>query len=156
MVHSIDIHKSFLVSNEIENILEEIFSGEHDRFDIVLDNASIEFVSDLLFADFLLRNQIYNQVHLHFKAYSWFVSDVTIQDYDYTVQQLQRVNSIQVDQFLRRVNTYRTSSKLVFSVDKFWTTPYGYHDMKTVDNELYTDLEKSSLTFIFFDDTIVI
>jgi hypothetical protein len=147
LIHIIDDLKPYLVANQANEFLNEVFSSDfekHQRFDIILDNSGIELVADLILADFLLHHNIFKQVHLHFKEYSWFVSDATMDDYSYTIKQLQRLNCIRTDQFLKRINEYKLAERLIFKVGEFWTTPFPYHQMKNIDDDLYADLQKSN------------
>ena len=47
------------------------------RIDIALDNCAIELTADLILCDFLLRNNLADQICLHGKLFSWFISDVS-------------------------------------------------------------------------------
>ena len=56
----------------------QIMDNKSKRIDIVLDNCSIELASDLILCDFLLRNNLVDQIYLHAKAYYWFISGLKI------------------------------------------------------------------------------
>ncbi|KAH7098973.1 DUF89 domain-containing protein [Auriculariales sp. MPI-PUGE-AT-0066] len=56
------------------------------RVDIVLDNSGFEVFTDLLFADFLVTYAPWvDKVVFHPKSMPWFVSDVTPQDFSWTL-----------------------------------------------------------------------
>ncbi|CAG9116474.1 unnamed protein product [Plutella xylostella] len=55
-------------------------------FDIVCDNAGYELVTDLLLADFVIQSTIAERVRFHVKSIPWFVSDVTPNDFTWTIE----------------------------------------------------------------------
>ncbi|CAF0883846.1 unnamed protein product [Brachionus calyciflorus] len=122
--------------------------------DIVLDNCSIEFVSDLILCDFLLRNNFVDKIRLHGKAYSWFISDVTRFDFDYLILQLQSSNSLVVNNFLKRLNNYlnEESSLELYFDGMFWTSPYSFDQMLKIDPDLYQFFKESSTLILFKGD----
>ena len=61
-------------SNHTENININFFPQV--RIDIVLDNAGVEFFTDLVLAEFLLSARIADEVVFQPKAIPWYVSDV--------------------------------------------------------------------------------
>jgi uncharacterized protein with ATP-grasp and redox domains len=60
------------------------------RVDIVLDNAGFELVTDLCLAELLVSRGLADVVHFHVKAMPWFVSDVTRDDWNWTLSYLTR------------------------------------------------------------------
>ena len=143
--------KKYLLVNQTNEIWEHVVSVQkHEgkqlrRFDLILDNTSMEFIADLILSDFLLRNNLFDQVNLHAKSYSWFVSDVTPDDFDFVIERLQRVNSLFVNQFLIRLKTYQREKRLNFTTNSFWTSPYSFAEMRRIDESLYEELSKSDL-----------
>jgi damage-control phosphatase, subfamily III len=123
------------------------------RIDIVLDNCSIEFASDLLMCDFLLRNGFVDSIHLHAKLHYWFISDVTKNDFDYFFKLLQSSNSLIINQFYKRISGYLENSKIILnSTSQFWTSPYEFNKMEEIDRDLYLDLKANSSLVIFKGD----
>ena len=115
------------------------------RIDIILDNCAIELAADLIFADFVLRNNFVDKVHLHPKSYQWFISDVCKSDFDYLLRQLQSDNSLAVNRFYMRLSAYMADSRLVLEeAHAFWTSPYAFNDMPRVAKDLYTCFEENS------------
>jgi damage-control phosphatase, subfamily III len=125
----------------------------HKRIDIVLDNCSIEFASDLLMTDFLLRNDFVDSIHLHAKLHPWFISDVTKSDFDYFFKLLHSSNSLIINQFYKRIAGYLENAKIVIHSDsQFWTSPYEFDKMKEIDPDLYSDFKTNSSLVIFKGD----
>lgn len=119
--------------------------------DIILDNCSIELASDLIISDFLLRNDFVDKITLHAKAYSWFISDVTKHDFDHLIRQLQSSNSLIINNFLKRLDSYmNVEQRLVLEHENpFWTSPYSFDKMEKISPELYTYFKQnSSLVFL--------
>ena len=73
------------------------------RVDVVLDNCGIELAADLIFCDFLLRNNFTHTIHLHPKAYQWFVSDVCESDFEHLMRLISTDNSLQTNKFYSRL-----------------------------------------------------
>jgi len=71
-----------------EQRAQELIVGKKRRIDIVLDNAGFELVTDLCLAELLLAHDLTDVVHFHVKSMPWFVSDVTCDDWDWTLSQL--------------------------------------------------------------------
>ena len=139
-----DANKKNVIADDSDKIVDFILSNnkKSKRFDILLDNSSVEVISDLVLSDFLLRNNIFDEIHLHAKCYSWFVSDVTPADFEFTLIQLQSSNSYAINLFLKRIRNFMVEKKLLFVTDSFWTLPYSHNAMKNLDTQLYLQLEK--------------
>ena len=73
------------------------------RVDVVLDNCGIELAADLIFCDFLLRNTFTHAIHLHPKAYQWFVSDVCESDFEHLMRLISSDNSVQTNKLYSRL-----------------------------------------------------
>jgi len=147
LLEQLEMLKTFLLANQTAEVWEHIITLqgiERKRCcDIILDNTGMEFIADLIYADFLLRNNLFDQVNLHAKCFPWFVSDVTLEDFNFIIQRLQRVNSLFVNQFLVRLKRYQEEKRLIFITNQFWTLPYPFNDMKRIDGKLYEELCKS-------------
>ena len=83
--------------------LKQQQNGPRRRVDVVLDNCGIELAADLIFCDFLLRNTFTHTIHLHPKAYQWFVSGVFESDFGHLIRQLSTDNSVQTNKFYSRL-----------------------------------------------------
>ena len=160
LVQLLDSFEERILSNHSEQLwshLNELKerknSGEHVRIDIVLDNCAIELASDLLFCDFLLRNDFVSQIYLHAKAYSWFVSDVTKDDFDAIIRQFQSENSLIINKFQSRIINYKKESKLVLEHENyFWNSGYPFHDMQRIAPDIYSTFKEKSSLVLFKGD----
>ncbi|CAI5451314.1 unnamed protein product [Caenorhabditis angaria] len=114
------------------------------RIDIVLDNAGVELVGDLLLAEYFISMGFADQVHLHGKSFPWFVSDVTRGDFNWTLEQLQ-INGESCSKIAERLKQRIADGQIIFENHRFWTYPHAYCDMKTVCPDLYEELQTSSL-----------
>ena len=154
----IDLLETFednILCNHIEelwkllNELKSKRSNKPIRIDIILDNCGIELASDLILCDFLLRYEFVDKIILHAKAFSWFISDVTRQDYDLLIRQFQSENSIYTNNFQQRLIKYQDNKSLVVDHENnFWTLSHSFDQMKFVAPDLYSDLQKSCLVIL--------
>lgn len=122
---------------------------EKRRIVIILDNCSIELAADLILCDYLLRNDFVDEIKLHGKAFSWFISDVTQVEFDYLLRQFCSVNSLTINNFHQRIRQYISDAKLIVDcTHMFWTSPYAFTEMQTVAPDLYADLKQSALVLM--------
>uniref|UniRef100_A0A0B7AYW8 Sugar phosphate phosphatase n=1 Tax=Arion vulgaris TaxID=1028688 RepID=A0A0B7AYW8_9EUPU len=138
-------------TNKIYQILskvKEAQGGRGGRVDIVLDNAGFELVTDLCFADFLMTSGLVSEIHFHAKAIPWFVSDVTQQDFHWTLKQMSSMNHIAISQLCRRWKRHLQEGQWVLEVNDFWTMPYDYSQMQERNPSLYDQLSQAN--FIIF------
>ena len=125
----------------------QLLSGDQklSRVDIVIDNSGLEVFSDMVLADFLVKEMGVAEVHFHLKAMPWFVSDVTGKDWRWTLEWL----GYQDDSALRDLSSRWTGfiEQKIWQVRgaDFWTLPDAFHTMSKVDPNLYNDLMSSQL-----------
>lgn len=137
--------RQFILRDDLDQVWQHLSSKSPSRVDIVLDNAGFELITDLCLAEFLISAKLASSVHLHAKAFPWFVSDVTKDDFDHTFQFFMQNNSLAMDMFLKRWKGRIEDGSWVFKVHDFWTSPFAYCDMNKYMPELYTDLGNSTL-----------
>ncbi|XP_053405223.1 damage-control phosphatase ARMT1-like isoform X2 [Mercenaria mercenaria] len=137
--------REFVLRDDLEQVWQHLSCKAPCRVDIVLDNAGFELVTDLCLAEFLMSAKLASSVHLHAKAFPWFVSDVTKDDLDYTFQHFMQNNSMAMDMFVKRWKERLEDGSWTFEVHEFWTSPFPYCDMKKYMPDLYTELGNSSL-----------
>nr|XP_057912440.1 damage-control phosphatase ARMT1 [Doryrhamphus excisus] len=115
------------------------------RVDIVLDNAGFELVTDLVLADFLVSSGLAHEVRFLGKSFPWFVSDVTSNDFHWTIRQTMAANHKWMSQ--RGVQWQRYVKEGVWSYHDhpFWTQPHEFCDMATEAPDLYATLQEANL-----------
>lgn len=74
------------------NIVKKKTNESLDNIHIVLDNAGYELFSDLCLAAFFITISPTTKIIFHVKAYPWFVSDTTIQDFHWTLDHLNNLD----------------------------------------------------------------
>ena len=124
-------------------------AGDTDgsRVDIVLDNAGFELVTDLCLAEVLLATGLASCIHFHGKALPWFVSDVTEEDFLWTLNTMCATNNLAVSQCGAKWKSRLQEGSWVFKTHTFWTLPYDFSQMRWHAPDLYADLAKAALVF---------
>ena len=134
-------------TNQVFRILQR--AGETSpgnvRLDVVLDNAGFEVFTDFVFADFLLTAGLVHKVVFHAKAMPWFVSDVTKEDFDWTLEQLNGSSHEELKELGCRWRRYLECGTWTLQIHDFWTMPFAYNRMKEIAPELYTELSNAAL-----------
>lgn len=115
------------------------------RLDIVLDNAGFELVTDLVLADFLVSSGLVHEVHFYGKSFPWFVSDVTANDFQWTVQQMMAVNHKWMSKSGARWKSYLREGVWSYHDHPFWTQPHEFCDMASDAPDLYATLQGADL-----------
>lgn len=115
------------------------------RVDIVLDNAGFELVTDLVLADFLVSTGLASEVHFHGKSFPWFVSDVTANDFRWTIQQTAAANHKWMSQSGAQWQSYLREGVWLYHEHPFWTQPHEFWDMAADAADLYATLQEADL-----------
>lgn len=105
----------------VDYILER--SGAMSRIDFLIDNAGMELLSDLVFADYLLTMQISEQVQFHLKAHPTFVSDALPKDVEGSILFLEAAKQSEVVALGRRLRRHLGTQKLILRPSYFWNSP---------------------------------
>ncbi|XP_047429560.1 damage-control phosphatase ARMT1 [Mugil cephalus] len=116
-----------------------------DRVDIVLDNAGFELVTDLVLADFLVSSGLVRQIHFHGKSIPWFVSDVTANDFQWTIRQTMAANHKWMSKSGFHWQSYLKEGVWLYHDHPFWTQPHEFCDMAADAPELYATLQRADL-----------
>ncbi len=115
------------------------------RIDIILDNAGFELFTDLCFAEFLIASGFASEIRLHPKCFPWFVSDVTEQDFLWTLDQLMSCGDDAARSLAQTWKDRLIQKTWVLQQHKFWTLPHDFSQMKDASPDLYEELCKSDL-----------
>lgn len=140
---------NMILDNNSKQIYDTIISGNsNDKIiDIVNDNVGYELFTDLCLADFLIRSKMAKTIRFHVKPMPWFISDVNVSDFNWTLKTLRSHPDENISLLGQRCSDYLFSGIfiLVEPVHFFWTTGYEFHRMKEIDPSLYKFLEESHL-----------
>nr|XP_046230102.1 damage-control phosphatase ARMT1 isoform X2 [Scatophagus argus] len=133
---------STLISAKTPGQPEKTAAG---RVDIVLDNAGFELVTDLVFADFLVSSGLVREVHFHGKCFPWFVSDVTANDFQWTIRQTMATNHKWMSKSGFQWQSYLKKGTWSYHDHPFWTQPHEFCDMAADAPDLYATLQEANL-----------
>ncbi|XP_008187642.2 protein-glutamate O-methyltransferase [Acyrthosiphon pisum] len=143
--------QDLMLADESSKIVDYLFTSLNESkdskiLDIILDNAGYELFTDLCLADYLVTYKFVNTVRFHGKAIPWFVSDVTSQDFTATINYIAHTSKSETLKELgKRWEGYFKSGQWTFENEQFWTLPFNFGQMKSLDNELYSKLSESFL-----------
>ena len=115
------------------------------RVDIVLDNAGFELVTDLVLADFLVASGLASEIHFHGKSFPWFVSDVTANDFQWTIKQTMAANHKWMSKSGVQWQSYLKEGVWSYHDHPFWTLPHEFCDMAADAPDLYATLQSADL-----------
>ena len=141
--------KPNLLCDEGDQVWQHLRDNNSDiqHIDIVLDNAGFELFGDLCFAEYLLCSGLASTVHLHAKAMPWFVSDVTEGDFHWTLDQLSKDESPELQKLAERWRRHLADGSWKFCIHQFWTLPYDFVKMKTSFPQLYEEFSCGKIIF---------
>ena len=117
---------AYLLADDSVDVAEHLLDldPERARVDIIVDNAAVELVGDLIVADYLLSAELVAEVRLHLKVHPTFVSDATPKDVDDTVAFLQQHADPCVRVLGERLRAHLRAGRLQLRSDFFWTSPW--------------------------------
>ncbi|XP_006882863.1 PREDICTED: UPF0364 protein C6orf211 homolog [Elephantulus edwardii] len=115
------------------------------RVDIVLDNSGFELITDFVLADFLLSFKLTSEIHFYGKTIPWFVSDTTLHDFNWLMEQMKRSNHKWMSKCGVNWEAYVKAGTWVYHDHMFWTLPHEYCAMAQVAPDLYAELQKADL-----------
>lgn len=120
-------------------------SATAGRVHIVLDNAGFELVTDLVLADFLVSFGLASEIHFHGKSFPWFVSDVTANDFQWTIRQTLAANHKWMSKSGAQWQKYLKEGLWRYHDHPFWTQPHEFSDMAADAPDLYATLQGADL-----------
>ncbi|KAF4519307.1 hypothetical protein B566_EDAN005246, partial [Ephemera danica] len=114
-------------------------SSPHKTVELVLDNAGFELFTDLCLAELLVRRGLADTVRIHVKPIPWFVSDVTVPDLHWTLEQLATSMPELAERWQQHLQEGRWK---LYPVDKsnFWTLPCDFNSMQKARDLNYRKL----------------
>ncbi|MBN1119635.1 MAG: protein-glutamate O-methyltransferase family protein [Anaerolineae bacterium] len=138
-----EIQQEHLLVDHTTQVVDHLLNLESPRrVDFLIDNAGVEFVSDLALADYLLNAEIALMVRLHVKAHPVLVSDVIIPDVEKTLAYLESDPVEPVRQLAGRIRAHLAADRLAVGDHFFWDSPLPMWEMPP---ELFDELAASQL-----------
>ncbi|KAF8985703.1 hypothetical protein BGZ46_002448 [Entomortierella lignicola] len=160
-------HAEKILQNDSELLWEKIKTIRDGRVDIILDNAGFELYVDLVFADYLIRAGFASKVVFHSKRIPWFVSDVLPFDFQWSVDQLHKVNDNSspffdpsdpteqkaIKDLGQKWQSYIDRGVWKVVTHDFWTSCYSFYHLPLLPwtQDLFQDMKQSDL-WIFKGD----
>jgi hypothetical protein len=137
-----NVHESEATMIDDAMEIVNLISGGISRVDIVLDNAGMELFTDILLAEWLISQNLTDQVVLHAKAYPTFVSDATVEDVEVLINLLLRINLLSDKSILSAFKKYHEVGSITLSNHEFWNSPLHFYEMP---EHIRKELSKSEL-----------
>ncbi|NP_001244857.1 damage-control phosphatase ARMT1 isoform X1 [Macaca fascicularis] len=152
VLNSLEDLKPFILLNDMEHLWSLLSNCKKTREKasvtrvyIVLDNSGFELVTDLILANFLLSSELATEVHFYGKTIPWFVSDTTIHDFNWLIEQVKHGNHKWMSKCGADWEEFVKMGKWVYHDHIFWTLPHEYCAMPQVAPDLYAELQKAHL-----------
>lgn len=120
------------------------FNEVGSRVGVILDNAGVELVHDLVLADYLLSSRSSVEVQFYLKAHPTFVSDAMKVDVLQAIEIFRGLDHASVKAMAHRLEGYIKSRRLTLVEDYFWNSPLAGWQMPV---GLRQDLAKFDLVF---------
>jgi uncharacterized protein with ATP-grasp and redox domains len=104
--------------------IEAKLKSTSKRIDIVLDNAGIELLTDLIFVDYILKQFKISEVVLHFKSEPVFVSDALIHDFYDLLEFISTNNSLaSLKQLVINIKSGISENRIIINSNFIWGQP---------------------------------
>lgn len=114
--------------------------------EIVFDNAGYELYTDLILAEYIIDQGLAKKVRFNVKAIPWFISDVMVHDYHWTLDYLAGQPETELGDLGKKLKRYTDEGKFeVAPLEHFWTSPYEFYRMAEVQPALYERLSQAQL-----------
>jgi uncharacterized protein with ATP-grasp and redox domains len=146
---NLDQASEFLIEDRTEDIAIRVLQVSQDslnrdavRIDFLVDNAGFELVSDLLFSDYLLTNNIAGFVRMHVKPHPTYVSDAMVKDVLDTLDFFKADSNTEVRELGLRLSDDLARGRLQIQDNFFWTSPLPGWELPP---SLKIELSRSSL-----------
>jgi len=145
-------HYDKIIVDQKEQVWDHLLTSKGNsirRIDFILDNAGPELFSDLVLADWLLSSGFATEIHFHVKDFGWFVSDVTEDDFHWTLKRCQEFAEDENMVFLgKKWEGFLKEDKWKIRRDPFWTSGDAFWELPSSAPHLYQDLSHASLVIL--------
>ena len=138
-------HLSSLKNNGIKLLIDHS-DKLSDKFahakciDIILDNSGEELFYDLLLTFWILKKTTVETVRLHFKTIPYFVSDATLSDYGFLMEQLAKNNDNK--DFIQFIQHKVETGNIILCANNSWSDGYCFNQLP---DKLLNSLNQSDL-----------
>ncbi|XP_060519947.1 damage-control phosphatase ARMT1-like isoform X2 [Cylas formicarius] len=141
--------EKFVLVNDSDKIWEAISdkNATSDIVDIVLDNSGYEVFTDLCLADYLISTKLAGKIRIYVKTIPWFISDVTMSDFNYTINQLKLSDISQLKELGHKWEGYVKNGTWSVIENSFWTSPFEFKYMESISPDLYKQLAQAKVIF---------
>ncbi|XP_005065944.2 damage-control phosphatase ARMT1 isoform X1 [Mesocricetus auratus] len=151
VMNSLEGLKPFILINDTESLWALLSKYKKTakppvvRVDIVLDNSGFELITDLVLSDFLLSSELATEIHFHGKSIPWFVSDVTVRDFNWILEHVRSSSQKSMATCGADWENHVKMGRWIYHDHIFWTLPHPYCEMPQVAPDLYAELQKAHL-----------
>jgi uncharacterized protein with ATP-grasp and redox domains len=134
-------------SEQVWNAIKAAAKDQHQRMDIIADNAGFELITDLCLADFLVTSGLAEKVVIHLKAYPVFVSDAMEKDVLSHIRVLAGEEEVHEDmrEIASRWEGLIHQGKWELKEHPFWTLPLAFWEMP---EDLIQHFAQSRMVFV--------
>lgn len=132
-------------------LIWEAVSAKNRKIQIalILDNTGFELYSDFCLLEFMLSAGLLDSdsvVKFYVKTMPWFVSDTMHKDLNWLLGYLASEScEPELQYFAKKWNEYFSRKQWQVVESDFWTLPYDFSHMKSVNPKLYGELAKNDL-----------
>jgi len=149
LLHVIESSHENLLWDDTEAICEYASKNLNAvNIDIIVDNAGLELVTDLMLAEYIITSKMAKYVTFRLKSFPTFVSDAMEKDLRDTIRHYAEVDASS-NPFAKKAGMrwqqYLDNGQWVCKEDDFWVQPKPMWDMP---QSLYEEMSSSSLAFV--------
>lgn len=144
-IELLDSFQKDLIVDDTQFLWDLLSRKNCGTVDIVLDNSGYELFTDLCLAAFITSNKLATKIRFYVKKYPWYVSDVTENDFNCTIETMKNSNDENLKSLGEVCSNYVKNEDWTVEVEKFWTEPYTFSEMKVHDPCLYAKLSEAIL-----------
>ena len=144
-----------LAANVISDCTAELWAkmaqmhrDDGGQVDIILDNAGYELFTDLCLAHWLVASGAAAKVVFHCKTEPWFVSDTTLHDFEWQIQQLEGSEDAELCAVGKVFRAHLEAGCWTTTAHWFWTLPHELCRMAEHAPDLFATLEESDLLLL--------
>ncbi|XP_072397023.1 damage-control phosphatase ARMT1-like [Diabrotica undecimpunctata] len=138
----------YILCDHSKQIWEAISTDKSsDIIDIVFDNSGYEVFTDLCVADYIITKGLAKSMRLYVKTIPWFISDVMVHDFHWTINQLKASENDNLQVLGQRWSKYIEDGIWTIVASNFWTLPYDFTYMADIDPQLYKKLGEAKAVF---------